>query len=62
MFTAATTKTVSQIARASLFGMLLAGPMLAMPALSQDRSLEIEAPAPKKTGAGFVLMVSLQRR
>jgi hypothetical protein len=42
--------------------MLLAGPMLAMPALSQDRSLEIEAPAPKKTGAGFVLMVSLQRR
>jgi hypothetical protein len=29
--------------------------------MSQDRSVQIEAPGPKKTGAGFVLMVSLQR-
>ena len=62
MFRTATTKTVSQITRAALFGMLLVGPVLAMPAMSQDRSLQIEAPGPKKTGAGFVLMVSLQRR
>jgi hypothetical protein len=62
MFRSAATKTVSQITRAVLFGMLLVGPVLAVPAMSQDRSLQIEAPGAKKTGAGFVLMVSLQRR
>jgi hypothetical protein len=50
------------VMRAAVFSALLVAPVLAVPALGGDRGSQIEAPGMKKTGAGFVLMVSLQRR
>ena len=47
--------------RALLIVVALAAPVLALPSLSGDPAGVIEAPAFKKHGAGFVLMVSLQR-
>lgn len=39
----------------------LAAPVLAVPVLKAGPSRTIEAPTMKKSGAGFVLLVSLQR-
>lgn len=55
-------KTLRILPRAALVGLLLAAPVLAAPSLAGSRDAVIEAPANKNTGAGFVLLVSLQRR
>ncbi len=47
--------------RAALILMLLAAPVLAVPMMRADAGSTIEAPALKKNGVGFVLLVSLQR-
>ena len=47
--------------RAVLIMLALAAPVLAVPSLQGDHGSTIEAPAQKKTGVGFVLLVSLQR-
>ncbi|WP_442578479.1 hypothetical protein ACSBOB_23500 [Mesorhizobium sp. ASY16-5R] len=55
-------KIVSLVLRAALFSAVLAVPVLAMPAFGSDSGSVIEAPTLKKKGAGFVILVSLQRR
>ncbi|MEO5322210.1 hypothetical protein PV773_02695 [Mesorhizobium sp. CC13] len=62
------TRTALQIAkfarllpRAVLILMVLAAPVLAVPQLRADNGSTIEAPAARKGGVGFVLLVSLQR-
>ncbi|TIP83695.1 MAG: hypothetical protein E5X58_37250, partial [Mesorhizobium sp.] len=40
---------------------VLAAPVLAVPSMRADAGSTIEAPALKKTGIGFVLLVSLRR-
>ncbi|MFD9898041.1 hypothetical protein [Mesorhizobium sp. NPDC059025] len=47
--------------RATLILLLLAAPVLAVPMMRANAGSTIEAPAPKKTGLGLVLLVSLQR-
>lgn len=47
--------------RTALMLMVLAAPVLAVPMMRADTGSIIEAPAMKKKGAGFVLLVSLQR-
>jgi hypothetical protein len=48
--------------RASLILLALVAPVLALPAMRADSGSTIEAPAMRKgSGAGFVLLVSLQR-
>jgi hypothetical protein len=47
--------------RAAIMLVLLAAPVLAVPSLQSGNGTTIEAPAMKKTGAGLVLLVSLQR-
>jgi len=49
------------VVRAIVFSVLLAAPVLAVPAASSDQGQIIEAPNPPKTGLGLVLLVSLQR-
>jgi hypothetical protein len=60
-FAAKTLRIVPLMIRTALVSMLLAAPVLAVPAAGGDHSLQIEAPALKKSGAGLVLLVSLQR-
>jgi hypothetical protein len=59
--TANALKTLRLLPRAALILMLLAAPVLAVPAMRADAGSTIEAPALKKSGVGFVLLVSLQR-
>ncbi len=54
-------KIVPPMIRAAVFGAVLVAPVLAVPVMGSDRGLQIEAPGMKKTGAGFVLLMSLQR-
>lgn len=54
-------KTLRLVPRATLILMVLAAPVLAVPSMRADASSTIEAPALKKTGVGFVLLVSLRR-
>jgi hypothetical protein len=54
-------KVLRLLPRAAFVAMLLAAPLLAMPAARSASVTTIEAPALKKSGAGFVLMVMLQR-
>jgi hypothetical protein len=54
-------KTLRLLPRAMLILTLLAAPVLAVPMMRADAGSTIEAPAPKKMGVGFVLLVSLQR-
>ncbi|MER8827587.1 hypothetical protein NKH73_05985 [Mesorhizobium sp. M0938] len=49
------------VPRATLILMVLAAPVLAVPTLRADAGSTIEAPALKKNGVGFVLLVSLRR-
>ena len=41
--------------------LVVAAPVLAMPGIRGDEDRTIDAPKIQKTGAGFVLLVSLQR-
>ena len=54
-------KTLRILPRAALILMVLAAPVLAVPMMRADAGSTIDAPALKKTGVGFVLLVSLQR-
>lgn len=54
-------KTLRLLPRAALILMVLAAPVLAVPMMRTDAGSTIDAPALKKTGVGFVLLVSLQR-
>ena len=58
---AQTLKTLRLLPRAVLVMLVIAAPVLAVPSIQGHENNTIEAPALKKTGAGFVLMVSLQR-
>jgi hypothetical protein len=60
-FAAKTLKTMRLMARTALVSAVLVAPVLAVPAIGSDRSLQIEAPAFKKKGLGLVILVSLQR-
>jgi len=54
-------QTLRLLPRATLIVMLLAAPVLAVPMMRAEAGSTIEAPAPKKMGVGFVLLVSLLR-
>ena len=55
-------KSLRLLPRASLILLALAAPVLAVPAMRGDSGSTIEAPSMRKgSGAGFVLLVSLQR-
>ncbi|MEW6629570.1 MAG: hypothetical protein AB1440_01750 [Pseudomonadota bacterium] len=54
-------KTLRLLPRAALILTLLAAPVLAVPMMRAEAGSTIEAPAPKKAGVGFVLLISLQR-
>ena len=56
-----TLKTIRLLPRAALILMVLAAPVLAVPMMRADAGSTIDAPALKKSGVGFVLLVSLQR-
>lgn len=55
------TETLKVLPRALAVIVVLSAPLLAVPSLRAADQTTIEAPTPKKIGAGFVLMVSLQR-
>ncbi|MER8485685.1 hypothetical protein [Mesorhizobium sp. M1322] len=54
-------KTLRLLPRAALILTVLAAPVLAVPTMRADAGSTIEAPALKKNGFGFVLLVSLRR-
>lgn len=55
-------KSLRLLPRASLILLALAAPVLAVPMMRADSGSTIEAPSMRKgSGAGFVLLVSLQR-
>lgn len=56
-----TLKLFRLLPKALLVVMAVSAPVLAVPMIQGSENGTIEAPALKKTGAGFVLMVSLQR-
>ncbi|TIU99401.1 MAG: hypothetical protein E5W09_08890 [Mesorhizobium sp.] len=56
-----TLKALRLLPRAALILMVLAAPVLAVPTMRADAGSTIEAPALKKNGVGFVLLVSLRR-
>lgn len=58
---AQTLKIIRLLPRALAILLVVAAPVLAVPSIRGQEVTTIEAPALKKTGAGFVLMVSLQR-
>ena len=54
-------KTLRLLPRAALILTVLAAPVLAVPMMRADAGSTIDAPALKKSGVGFVLLISLQR-
>jgi len=54
-------KILRLLPRAALILLALAAPVLAVPAMRADAGSTIDAPAMRKSGVGFVLLVSLQR-
>lgn len=56
-----TLKCLRLLPRALLVMLVVSAPLLAVPSLQAADETVIEAPTMKKRGAGFVLMVSLQR-
>ena len=58
---ALTLSVLRLLPKAVLMMLVLAAPVLAVPSLRADIGSTIEAPQQKKTGVGFVLLVSLQR-
>jgi hypothetical protein len=60
--TANIAKTLRLLPRASLILLSLAAPVLAVPLMRADNGATIDAPTMRKgSGAGFVLLISLQR-
>ena len=59
--TAQTLSVLRLLPKAALIMLVLSAPVLAVPSLRADTGSTIEAPQQKKTGMGFVLLVSLQR-
>jgi hypothetical protein len=53
--------TLKLLPRALAIILVVSAPVLALPALQNGQDSIIEAPTAKKTGAGFVLVVSLRR-
>lgn len=49
------------LTRAVVIVLCLAAPVLAVPVVKTSQGATIEAPTMKKSGAGFVLLVSLRR-
>jgi hypothetical protein len=60
-FAGQTLKTLRLLPRAAFITLLLAAPVLAVPMARGEIGTTIDAPKMKKTGAGFVILVSLQR-
>ncbi|MER8574959.1 hypothetical protein NKH19_06845 [Mesorhizobium sp. M1338] len=60
-FAANALKTLRLLPRAALILTVIAAPVLAVPIMRADAGSTIEAPALKKSGVGFVLLVSLRR-
>ena len=56
-----TLKCLRLLPRAMVVILAISAPILMVPSLRAADRTTIEAPTMKKTGAGFVLMVSLQR-
>ena len=56
-----TLKCLRLLPRALVVMLAISAPILMVPSLRAADQTIIEAPALKKTGAGFVLMISLQR-
>lgn len=56
-----TLKVLRLLPRALAMMLVVAAPVLAVPSMRGEAGATIEAPAPHKTGAGLVLLVSLQR-
>jgi len=56
-----TLKALRLLPRAACILLVLAAPVLAVPSMRDHGNSTIEAPALKKNGVGFVLLVSLQR-
>ncbi|MER8406343.1 hypothetical protein NKH16_16610 [Mesorhizobium sp. M1307] len=56
-----TLKTLRLLPRAALILTVLSVPVLAVPTMRTNAGSTIEAPALRKSGLGFVLLVSLQR-
>jgi hypothetical protein len=56
-----TLKCLRLLPRALVVMLAISAPILMVPSLRAADQTTIEAPALKKTGAGFVLMISLQR-
>ena len=56
-----TLKCLRLLLRAQMVILAISAPILMVPSLRAADQTIIEAPTMKKTGAGFVLMVSLQR-
>lgn len=54
-------QTLRLLPRAALILLVLAAPVLAVPLMRADAGATIDAPAMKKSGVGFVLLVSLRR-
>lgn len=54
-------KTLKLICRAALVAAVLTAPVLGVSAARSSTATTIEAPALKKSGAGLVLLLSLQR-
>ena len=54
-------QTLRLLPRAALVLIVLSAPVLAMPMMRANADTTIDAPATKKHGVGFVLLVSLQR-
>ena len=54
-------RLLRRLVKAALVVLLVGAPVAAISAVNAGPGSTIEAPAHKKMGAGFVLMVSLQR-
>lgn len=54
-------KALQLLPRAICILLVLVAPVLAVPSMRDHASSTIEAPAMKKNGVGFVLLMSLQR-
>lgn len=59
--TANVVKILRLLPRTALILTVLAAPVLAVPTMRADAGSTIEAPALRKAGVGFVLLVSLRR-
>lgn len=54
-------RLLRRLVKAALVALLVVAPVAAISAVNSEPGTRIEAPVHRKMGAGFVLMVSLQR-